>query len=162
MPPAKGYTCAQIALHWIVFLLVALQFLLHDGISHAWDSIEEAGTFEPTPVVFSHIAFGLTVLALVVWRIVIKARRGVPALPEDEPAMLKLAAKLTHLGLYALLILMVLTGGLAWFGGQEWSAEAHEVLRALLLLTIFLHVAGALYQQFVLKSGVMARMGRPE
>ena len=75
---------------------------------------------------------------------------------------MKLAANATHLGLYLLLIVMVVSGGLAWFGEQRWAAEAHEVLKALVLALIGLHVVGALYQQFVLKSDVLKRMGRPE
>ncbi len=162
MPTPKGYTLTQIVLHWGVFGLVALQFLLHDGISNAWRSLVREGTFEPSALVFSHIAFGVAVFALVVWRMAIKARRGAPALPENEPAWMKLAAHGAHLALYGLLILMVVTGGMAWFGGQRWSAEVHEVLKTLLLLLVALHVAGALYQQLVLKSEVMTRMGRPE
>jgi len=162
MPTPKGYTLTQIALHWVVFLLVALQFILHDSISAAWRSFVREGTFEPSALVFSHIAFGILIFLLVVWRMAIKAKRGAPALPENEPAWMKLAANLTHLGLYALLIVMVVSGGLAWFGQQRWAAEAHEVLKALVLVLVGVHVLGALYQQIVLKSDVMKRMGRPE
>jgi len=163
MPQPKGYTLTQIVLHWAVFVLVALQFILHDGISNAWRTWVREGTFEPSAVVISHVVFGVLVLVLVVWRLAIKARRGAPALPEDEPAWMKLAAHGTHLGLYTLLILMTVTGGLAWFGGQGWSADLHEqILKPLLILLVALHVAGALYQQFVLKSDVLKRMGRPE
>lgn len=162
MPSPKGYTRTQIILHWVVFLLVALQFVLHEGIAEAWDVLEDGGAFVPSPVVFSHVVFGLSILALVVWRIAIKARRGAPALPDNEPALLKAAAHGAHLALYGLMVLMAVTGGMAWFGGQAWAADVHEVLRILLLLTILLHFVGALYQQFVLKSGVMRRMGRPE
>ncbi|MEZ5723005.1 MAG: hypothetical protein R3D59_16495 [Paracoccaceae bacterium] len=79
MPTPKGYTLTQIALHWVVFLLVALQFILHDGISAAWRSFVREGTFEPSALVFSHIAFGILILLLVVWRMAIsKAKRGAP------------------------------------------------------------------------------------
>lgn len=162
MSTPKGYTLTQIVLHWGVFLLVAAQFLFHDGISAAWRSFVREGTFEPSAMVFSHIAFGVLILLLVIWRMAIKARRGAPALPENEPAWMKLAANLTHLGLYALLILMVISGGMAWFGGQRWAGDVHEVLKALVLLLVAVHVAGALYQQLVLKSDVMKRMGKPE
>lgn len=162
MSTPKGYTLTQILLHWAVFLLVALQFILHDGISEAWGRYMREGTFEPTALVFGHVAGGILILLLVVWRMAIKARRGAPALPEGEPPIMQLAANLTHLGLYALLILMTVSGGMAWFGGQRWAAEGHEILKALVLLLVALHVLGALYHQFVLKSDVMKRMGRPE
>lgn len=157
-----GYTRLQIVLHWVVFLLVALQFVLHEGIAEAWDIIEDGGVFTPSPLVFAHVAGGVLIGLFVLWRIAIKAKRGAPALPEDEPPMLKLAAHLTHLGLYVLLLLAVVSGGMAWFGGIEAAAEVHELFKALILLLVALHVGGALYQQFVLKSDIMARMKRPE
>lgn len=163
MPTPKGYTLTQIALHWGVFLLVALQFILHDGISAAWRSLVREGTFEPSALVFGHIAGGILILVFVIWRMAIKAKRGAPALPAHEPAWMKATANGTHLALYALLILMAISGGMAWFGGQGWAAEVHdEFLKPAIILLVVLHVLGALYQQFVLKSDVMTRMGRPE
>lgn len=163
MPTPKGYTLTQIVLHWVVFLLVALQFIFGDTIAQAWRTYVREGTFEPSAVVFSHIAAGVLILVLVLWRMAIKARRGAPALPENEPAWMKLAANGAHLGLYAVLILMTVSGGMAWFGGQGWSADLHEeILKPLLMLLVVLHVAGALYHQLVLKSDVMKRMGRPQ
>ncbi|MDO5706866.1 MAG: cytochrome b/b6 domain-containing protein, partial [Paracoccus sp. (in: a-proteobacteria)] len=63
-----------------------------------------------------------------------------------------------HWALYAVLILTPLSGSVAWFGGQEGAAEAHETLTSVLLALAALHVAGALYHQFVVKDGLMSRM----
>lgn len=158
MPTA--YSRTQIALHWVVFLLIALQFLLHDRISEAWDRIEDGLPFEFHPLIAAHVFGGLLILALVLWRIVLRGTRGAPALPAEEPAAMQLVARLTHLGLYALMLLMPVSGAVAWFGGAEAAAEAHEVMRILLLALVALHVLGALYQQFVLKTDIMARMKR--
>ena len=54
-----------------------------------------------------------------------------------------------------------ITGGMAWFGGIEVMAEAHEVLTSLLLVLVGLHVVAALYHQFWLKDGLLMRMKRP-
>lgn len=162
MTQPKGYTLTQITLHWTVFLLVALQYILHDSIADAWRNIRRGLPYEFSLGIALHVVGGLLILALVIWRMAIKARRGAPALPEDEPAMLKLAANLTHLSLYGLLILMALSGAVAWFGNSDLAAQTHEVIRLLLLALIAFHFAGALYQQMVLKSDVMKRMGRPE
>ena len=163
MPTPKGYTLTQIVLHWAVFALVAAQFILHDGISGAWRTWVREGTVEPSALAFSHIAFGVLVLLLVVWRMAVKAKRGAPALPENEPAWMKRAAHGAHLALYTVLILMTVSGGLAWFAEQGWSADVHEeILKPLLMLLVALHVAGALYHHFVLKTDVMKRMGKPE
>jgi len=154
------YSRAQIALHWVIFLLIALQYLFHEPIAEAWEILAEGGQVSFSPLIAGHVAGGLLVLALVVWRIGLRLTRGAPPLPAEEPAPLKLAAHATHLGLYGLMVLMPVTGALAWFGGLESMGETHEVLRALLLLLIGLHILGALYQQFVLKTGIMERMKR--
>ena len=115
------------------------------------------------PVVFSHIAFGVAVLVLVVWRMAIKARRGAPALPENEPALAEARGPRHASGaLRAADPDGSSPAGSPGSAGSGWSAEVHEVLKTLLLLLVALHVAGALYQQFVLKSDVLKRMGRPE
>lgn len=157
-----GYSRPQIALHWIVFGLIILQYVLHDGISEAWDIVEDGGSVGFDPLAASHVLGGLLVIVLVIWRLALRARRGAPPLPEAESAVLGLVAKATHGGLYLLMILMPVSGAIAWFGGAEQAAELHEVLRIVLLALVALHIGGALYQQFVLKTGIMDRMRRPE
>lgn len=154
------YSRAQIALHWVVFLLIALQYLFHDAILEAWDTLRDGGEIAFSPLVAAHVFGGLLILALVLWRLALRLTRGAPPLPEEEPAPLKLIAQLTHLGLYALMLLMPVTGALAWFGGIGSMADVHGLLRLLLLALVALHVAGALYQQLVLKTDIMSRMKR--
>lgn len=100
-------------------------------------------------------------LALVALRLIVRLSRGAPALPEEEPPLLKLAAHATHWGLYALMIVVPLTNIAAWYGEVRIAGGAHEVLQNLLMLLAILHFAGAMYQQFVLKTNIMARMKRP-
>ncbi|SMH49997.1 cytochrome b [Maritimibacter sp. HL-12] len=156
-----GYTRIQIALHWLVFILVVLQFVLHDSIADAWERIEDGLEVGFDPLVAQHVFTGLLILLLVMIRMAIKAKRGAPALPENEPAILKLAAHGTHLALYALLILMPVSGAVAWFGGVEKAADGHEAMKVLVLVLVAVHVAGALFQHFVLKSNVLTRMRKP-
>lgn len=75
---------------------------------------------------------------------------------------MKLAARLTHLSLYLLLILLPVTGLIAWFGRSAAAGGVHAALTTALLILVGLHVAGALYQYLALKSGVMRRILRPE
>jgi cytochrome b561 len=152
------YSRAQILLHWLIFLLITAQYLFHEPIAEAWDKIEDGMAFDFHPLIAAHVFGGLLILCLVIWRIVLRVRLGAPELPAKEPAPLKLAAHVTHLGLYALMFLMPVSGVLAWFGEIEAAAEAHEVMRALLLLLVGLHVIGFLYHQFVLKTDIMSRM----
>jgi len=78
-----------------------------------------------------------------------------------DPASRALA-KAAHVGLYALMILMPLSGSMAWFGGVDLAAQGHNVLKIVLLALVALHVLGALYHQFVLKDGLINRMRRAE
>lgn len=153
-----AYSRTQIALHWAIFLLIAAQFLFHDYISDAWDKVEDGLPFEFHPLIAAHVFGGLLILVLVLWRIGLRVTRGAPPLPSKEPAAMKLAAHAAHLSLYALMVLAPVSGAVAWFGGVEAAAEAHEVFKTVLLLLVLLHVVAALYHQFYLKTNLMARM----
>lgn len=161
MPTPKGYTRTQIVLHWVIFLLIGFQLIFGEDIAHAYDDIME-GTATPSFMVVSHVWLGVLVLLLVIPRFIIKARRGAPAQPEHEPAALKTAANVTHLSLYALMFVLPISGGLAWFAGQEWAGDIHTLLKPVTIILVVLHVAGALYQQFILKTDVLNRMRTPE
>jgi cytochrome b561 len=79
-------------------------------------------------------------------------------LPESEAPLLKLAAHATHVGLYGMMFLLPITGGIAYFGGPHFAEDAHEVMVPALIGLFILHVAGALYQHFWLKTDVLKRM----
>jgi cytochrome b561 len=161
MPTPDGYTRAQIRLHWVVVVLVALQYLLHEGISEAFDQGLRAGQMTLSPPAIGHMAGGLVVLFLVFWRLALRAEHGAPEPPAEEPGWARMAAKLTHFGFYAVLVLLPVTGGLAWGMASGAMSTAHEVLRAVLLAMILAHVGAVLVHQFVWKTGVMNRMKRP-
>lgn len=152
------YSRAQIALHWVIFLLIAFQFIASDAMSEAWRAVVKSQEVGFNPLVAAHVFVGGAVLLLVLWRLMLRLTRGVPPLPEEEPPVLKLVAHVTHWALYALMILVPVSGAVAWLGGIKPAAEAHEVLKTLLMILVILHVAGALYQQLVLKTNIMARM----
>lgn len=161
MPSPKGYSARQIRLHWLVAVLIVLQFVLHEPIAEAWDGVEEGLSPAFNWLVFSHIVGGALVLIFALWRLVLRQTRGVPPAPEAEPAPLRLAAHIGHLALYALMIAMPLSGMAAWFGGIEAAAEAHEAMKVAMLALVAVHVAAALWHQFWLKDGLMLRMKRP-
>lgn len=157
----KGYTRLQIALHWIAALLIVQQYLFKDAISAAWEAATRGLESAFNPLVLAHVAGGGLVLLFALWRLSIKARRGTPAMVGDSAAQRALA-KLVHVGLYALMILMPLSGSVAWFGGVEVAAQGHNILKIALLAFVALHVVGALYHQFVLKDRLINRMRRAE
>lgn len=160
----QGYSRVQVALHWSVLVLVAFQFLAHDGIEAAWraHTRDAAASGDERALAYLHVGVGLTVLLLVLARLYLRFTRGVPAPPPDDPPAMQLVADLTHWLIYALLFALPLSGGVAWFAGVEPAADVHEVLQQLLLLAIALHVAGALFQHFIRRSDVLMRMFRAE
>lgn len=162
MTVLKGYSARQIRLHWIVAALIVLQFVLHEPMAEAWDVIKDGG---PPPafnwLVLSHVFGGALVLVFALWRLVLRQSRGVPPPPAEEPPVLRMAAHLGHLALYALMILMPLSGAAAWFGGIDAAAEVHETMKPLMILLVAVHVAAAIWHQVWLKDGLMDRMRRP-
>ena len=163
--PAKtaptGYSRLQIALHWLIFALIAQQYLFKDAMSAAWDRITDGLEAGFDPLVLAHVVGGTLVMIFALWRLTLRARRGVP--PAIEASKVQgILAKLTHVGLYALIILMPLCGSVAWFGGVEAAAQGHNVMKIILLALVALHVIGALYHQFILRDGTLARMRRAQ
>jgi cytochrome b561 len=158
----KGYSSAQIALHWIIALLIALQFLFNEPMVEAFDSALE-GELQPFSwTVWAHIAGGIAILALALWRVALRRSRGVPPPPEGEGTLLGRAASLGHWALYALILVLPVVGLIAWFGGVELAGDAHGLLSNLLLFVVAVHVAAALWHQFWLKDHLLRRMMRAE
>ncbi|WP_424944894.1 cytochrome b [Aliiroseovarius crassostreae] len=162
MTPPKGYSLSQIRLHWIVAALIAAQYLFKEAIGDAWQTYVQGGEITFNPLIFLHIAGGTLIFLFVLWRLVLRKTRGAPTPPEGEAPALKFIAHLTHWTLYALLILMPVTGALAWFGDVGQAAFAHDVLKLPLLVLSILHVLAALFHQFVLKTDLIARMKTAE
>lgn len=161
MAGRKGYSRAQIALHWIVAVILVPQVLLEDGIKHAFRAAMRGEAAEQTAMAAFHVYAGILILALVLWRLTLRAWRGVPQAPAGGGALLELLARAVHLLLYAVLLLLPATGLAAWFGLSEPAGELHELMKPVLLILVGLHVAGALWHQFVLRDGLMGRMRSP-
>ncbi len=161
MQQPTGYSRSQILLHWAVAALIAAQFLFSEGIEDAWRSLRQG--VEPVfdPMILAHVAGGVLIGVFVVWRLVLRFTRGAPPPPEQEAPLLKLAAHAMHWTLYALMLGLVATGGAAWFGGVGAATGLHGALAPMLMILSLLHVAAALFHQFVLKTNLLARMKRP-
>lgn len=123
--------------------------------------IEDGGVPEIGAMVLAHVIGGVLVLAFALWRIVLRMKRGAPPAPETEPELLRRAAHWGHMALYALMVLVPLSGMAAWGGGIMAAGEVHETLKTALVVLILGHVAAALRHQFWLKDNLLARMKRP-
>ena len=157
-----GYNRTQIILHWIIAALVVSQFAGHEVIVEVSELIAK-GQDPAIPVLArAHVLLGGLTLLLATWRVVLRITRGAPDLPEAESAALKMVAKTTHFLMYAAIFIMPLSGMGAWFGGQEFAANVHGIFRVVLLVSVLLHIAGAVYQQYVLKTDIIKRMMKAE
>ncbi len=156
----KGYSRAQIGLHWGMAGLIAVNLIFEDWIKAGWEWIEEGGPALYDAGSLAHIGVGVTILALVLWRLTLRFTRGVPDLPQGGSSIANLAGHLGHGALYALMIVVPVLGLLAWFGASEDLAEVHELGKPAFLIVIGLHVLAALWHHFWLKDGLLLRMKR--
>lgn len=156
MPAPATYSRLQKLLHWLTALVILAQFVFPDAIGAAWRAFRQGTQLAPDPMVLAHIGGGFAVLAFALWRLALRARHGVP--PAQGSALVARAAHWGHIALYTVMVLTAASGATAWFGGVTAAGEAHEVLKTLLLLLIAGHVVMALWHQFVLRDGTLARM----
>jgi len=161
MTAAAGYCRIQILLHWFVFGLIAQQYLFRDAMSSAWDRSADGVGIGFDPLVLAHVAGGALVLLFAIWRLGLRARRGVQSASGGGPVQAG-PARMTHAGHYTLMLLMPVSGLVAWFGGVGMAAQGPIVLKVVLLALIVLHVAGARCHQFALRDGTLARMRRAQ
>lgn len=145
------YTRLQRRLHWIVLLLVIAQYALQWSMKSALESIEhdQSLTFLEFLVTTLHTWGGLSIGAIMLWRWQLQ-RRTVPLAAGRLTPRRQTWVRLHHLSLYAVMLLMVLTGAMHYYAGVEWAARWHEWLKWLLLMLIGIHIAGAVLQ---LRSG---------
>jgi cytochrome b561 len=127
-----------------------------------------------------HKPLGIAILLLALVRLAVRLRYGTPALPADLPEPLKIAAKLSHYALYALMIAMPLIGWgmlsaaaypVILFPGVHLPVilphsdrlhtllwDAHFYLAFAFFALILLHVAAALFHALVRHDGVFDAM----
>jgi cytochrome b561 len=59
------------------------------------------------------------------------------------------------------MLALPLTGIAIYYLGVQALGDVHETLRLPLIALVVLHVAGAVYQRFILKTNVLNRMMKP-
>ncbi len=117
-----------------------------------------------------HKPLGVVILALAVLRLIIRWRCGVPPLPSDMPAPMKLAARLSHVLFYLLMLAMPLIGW-AMLSAADYPVVVGGIhLPAILSPNAELHImlwdthrilafcAAALFHALVRRDGVFDAM----
>ncbi len=171
---AQKFSTVAIVLHWAVAALIV--FAVASGLVTGY--AKDVDLTRASLV--AHQSFGLIVFTLIVVRIVWRLTHAAPPLPPAMTLPQNWAATVTHVSLYLLAVILPLTGytGLAargrvisFFGVFELpqgefrdfdlAREAqffHESLQYVLYALVAAHIVAALYHQFVIRDGLMARM----
>lgn len=176
------YGILSIALHWLVAVLFLAMLAI--GIVMTRLPLADPLTF---PLYQTHKSIGATLFFLMAIRLVWRLVDGVPDLPAGLTPLERFAARVTHAGLYAILLIMPLTGwvvvsaspfGIATLlygvvplphiGFIEASPDkatienvaswVHTVLAALGAGLLVPHVAAALWHHFICRDDVLMRM----
>ena len=139
------YTSLQRRLHWLVLLLLCVQFGLQWQMHAALDAIERQETlsFGQFLVTTLHTWGGISIAAIMVWRWQLRRRR-VPPAGGSMPAWREKLVLAHHVSLYVVILFMALTGALHYYLGWQVPALWHHRAKWLLLVLIGVHIAGAL------------------
>jgi cytochrome b561 len=168
----RRFTPLQRALHWLMAICILAMLFIGVGM---------VSTVSPDylTLVSIHKPLGILILLLALLRLAVRWRYGAPPLPANMPEVMKLAARLSHIVFYLLMIAMPLIGwamlsaadypvmvaGLrlpaivppsASLHSLLWSA--HQILALCLFALILLHLAAALLHAWVRRDGVFETM----
>ena len=171
--PAPLFHARARLLHWMMAPLVVAMLFIGIGMLSTTSSAYAL-------LLAIHKPLGVAILVLVLLRIHTRFRHRPPPLPSDLPRLQRRAATLSHWLLYALLLLMPVSGWamlsaagypvtlLAGIrlppiaphdaGLFAWLRGAHHWLALLLFATFLLHLAAALFHALVRRDGVLASM----
>ncbi|MCC8392582.1 cytochrome b/b6 domain-containing protein [Paraburkholderia sp. MMS20-SJTR3] len=169
---APAYDAVARTLHWLTVLLIAAQFVI------GWTMPDIHRDTQPVGLIAWHLGVGATLIVVIVLRALWRLTHR-PA-PHELPPLLGVLSSTTHFLLYLCLLLVPLLG---WINASSrgWTVrvagalplpalsrtgssfghtmgDVHGVLAWVLFALIALHVAAALFHQFVLKDRVLQRM----
>ena len=172
--PKDTYGIVAQVLHWTIAAAVFVQIAL--GLYSAGLPVSMARL----QWLSRHKSLGIAILALALFRLVWRMLNRAPALPQSMPGWERHAALINHALLYALLVVVPLSGwlhasaaGLSvnWFGlflvpdlipqektAAEFWRATHRTCVFLLALLLALHIGAALRHALVLRDGIVYRM----
>lgn len=161
-PRPTGYRLSQIALHWLVFVLVAFMFFTGDNMTHAWRAMLKSGSSTWTSAwIPIHIGVGVIVLVATLSRLALRRRYGAPPPPANEKRALRVLAVGVHHLLYFDLVVAPLVGLAAFFVAPKLGGVHEFLVRLPIIVLVGLHVVGTIYHRVVLRDDVAMRMFKP-
>jgi cytochrome b561 len=170
----RRYTPMAQTLHWLIALLIVLQFVLAKMAAHLPLGMRKLS------LLAEHKSVGMTVLALAIMRLVWRLTHAPPPLPTQMRRVERWLAMASHIGFYLILFAMPLSGWLmssaknyavSWFGIFTWPnliepsegafnslKTLHHLLGNLLIALASIHIFAALKHHFWNKDDVLVRM----
>lgn len=167
------YRVAQKVVHWLMALAIMFDLFVAQKFG---DVMTDADRFESRS---DHATVGTIVTLLLLIRIYLRWKHGVPALPQSMPNWQKMLAHLAHWGLYLLIAGLVTTGilsamsassvvapfGLFTYGDGTGDAATflfirgfHEFATNAIIALIAIHIVAALYHGVFVRDGVTGKM----
>lgn len=139
------YTRLQRRLHWLVIVLLGVQYLLQWPMRNAMAVIErqEALDFSGFLVTTLHTWGGVSIALVMLWRWQLRKRK-VPLNGGRLTHQYALMVKAHHVSLYAVSIAMAATGSMTYYFGWGYAARLHGAGKWLLITLVAIHIAGAL------------------
>jgi len=168
------YGSLSIGIHWLMLLLFVAVYAFIE-----LRELYPKGSDPREAMKAWHFMLGMLVFVLVWTRLAARFSGPTPAIQPEPASWMQLAAKLGHLALYALMVVVPLLGWLSLsaagkptpFFGLELPAligenkelakqikEMHETIGTLGYYLIGLHMAAALYHQHIKHDNTVARM----
>jgi len=166
------YHPAWVAAHWLSSLLILISLL---GGIFVIREIPNAAP-QKAMILQAHAIAGVVILLLLLSRLLMRAKTRKPPPADTDSRFLNGLRRVVHVGLYVVALAMISTGigtlaaaGVVpnVFSGQGplpesfWDyppRQGHFFFSRLLLVLVALHVAGAVYHQFIRKDGLLRRM----
>lgn len=173
-PASPRYSATNRRLHWLMAALVVLAYVLIT--SRSWF---EKGSDPRLFVVQGHFWVGIAVFALVLPRLLARFTGPTPAIAPTPNPLTLAASKITHVALYAFLLLQPAMGMLVVFlerggiplGGLTLPSpfelnpplahrieELHITVGSAFYYVIGLHIAAVLWHHFLRRDNVLKRM----
>ncbi|KKK60601.1 hypothetical protein LCGC14_3022720 [marine sediment metagenome] len=158
--PRSGYTNSQIILHWLIAALVLFNYIVSDGMGSALRRhLNGEAQADIWPAI--HVYVGIAVLVLVLIRLLLRRRVGVPATAEATPGWMSRLGKIGHWLIYALLLVGPALGVATWYLRLGSAGDLHAIAMNALMILAGLHAAAGIYHHYVVRDGLLRRMGLP-
>ncbi|MGJ5177169.1 cytochrome b [Bradyrhizobium oligotrophicum] len=175
LPNETAYDPLLRRIHWLTAVLFIAAMLI--GL---YCGLQPAGTSPRRELLEIHKSLGITLFMLAIVRLIVRARTTAPAAPAAFGRLVRALSQLNHWALYALLLIMPVTGYMfssaggyslryfwtfSWprlFAGDKAIAHAgeiaHDTLAYAVYLVVGLHIVATLWHEFVKKDDTLARM----